>query len=285
MKRLIAILAVVAAALLLSLSFTSTASAYDHPVQWTGQGTTDGELNTELCGTENGAEVDGSYLLWVLTAGPNATAADITGPWGTAQMTQTGGSWKYVSQYYDPASLAGQVSATYQGPLRNAQLTISHGCLAEGAITVHKTAKHAAADGGVIDLDGVTFTVDGVSNETDANGEVCFDGLAFGDYDVTETVPDGYHAVENPKSVTVDNSATCDESPYAGETVEFENNPLTDLTVTVDSQIEGGTDSQITCTPPGAPDGYLDTDATGDGTLTLEDLEPGTYDCEVVIDP
>ena len=30
------------------------------------------------------------------------------------------------------------------------------------------------------------------SGETDADGKVCFDGLTFGTYTVTETVPPGY---------------------------------------------------------------------------------------------
>jgi hypothetical protein len=29
---------------------------------------------------------------------------------------------------------------------------------------------------------GVSFTVNGVTKQTDANGQACFDGLAFGDY-------------------------------------------------------------------------------------------------------
>jgi hypothetical protein len=49
--------------------------------------------------------------------------------------------------------------------------------LQTGAIQVHKTAKHAAAPGGVIDQAGVTFTVAGQTVVTDANGLACVDGL------------------------------------------------------------------------------------------------------------
>jgi PKD repeat protein len=112
------------------------AGPYANPADFTGQGTTANgsggfTLNTQLCGTANGAEVDGPYLLWVLTA-TGADNAEITGPWGTAAMTQgpSGkGAFKFVSAYYDLSTLTpGVVSATYDGDLKNAQLVISHGC-------------------------------------------------------------------------------------------------------------------------------------------------------------
>ena len=76
----------------------------------------------------HGAEVDGLYLLFVLTA-TGASNANITGPWGTANMTKFGnGTFKYVSGWYEPSTLPGNVTATYDGRAKNAQLTISHGC-------------------------------------------------------------------------------------------------------------------------------------------------------------
>ncbi len=114
------------------LSATS-ANAYANSVTYSGQGlTADGaggyDLTTEICGVENGAEVDGPYLLWVLTAN-GASNADITGPWGTASMTKAGGgAFKYVSDWYSPSTLIGNVTATYDGQPKNVQLVISHGC-------------------------------------------------------------------------------------------------------------------------------------------------------------
>jgi len=94
------------------------------------------DLQSELCGVENGAEVDGPYLLWVFTAS-GATGATISGPWAAnAPMTQSAnGTFKYVSGFYPLASLNGNVSATYSGTTRNPQLVISHGCrpFTEGA--------------------------------------------------------------------------------------------------------------------------------------------------------
>ncbi len=150
-----------------------------------------------------------------------------------------------------------------------------------GAILVTKTRKHAASGSGDHPHAGVSFTVNGVTRQTDANGQACFDGLLFGTYNVTETVPAGYVPDgATTKSVTVDNTAKCSDNPYGGETVSFSNTPLTNLTVSVDSQVDGGTASTIDCVLASGSTG-----PNGDGSLTLKDLQPGTYVCTVVIDP
>ena len=156
--------------------------------------------------------------------------------------------------------------------------------LQRGAILVTKTRKHAADGPGDHPQAGVSFTVDGVTQQTDANGQACFDGLGFGDYVVHEEVPIGYHVSANDQTVTVDNNATCLDSPYGGETVDFHNIPLTDVTLSVDSQIDGGTASVVTCNGV-----ETNTDANGDVTVSIPDLEPTapavTVTCTVVVDP
>ena len=107
--------------------------AYANLVTYSGQGLTCTDScdlkAAQICGVENGADRDGAYLLWVLTA-TGASNADITGPWGTATMTKSGnGTFKYISDFYDLDTLIGKVSATYDGKAKNAQLVISHGCL------------------------------------------------------------------------------------------------------------------------------------------------------------
>jgi hypothetical protein len=82
------------------------------------------------------------------------------------------------------------------------------------------------------------------------------------------------------KSVTVDNTATCAGNPYVGESVSFHNTPLTNITVSVDSQVDGGTASTIDC---GA--GVVSTGPNGDGSTSRNNLVPGTYTCTIVIDP
>jgi Prealbumin-like fold domain len=156
-----------------------------------------------------------------------------------------------------------------------------------GAIKVTKTRKHAADGPGPHPQAGVAFTVNGVTQTTDANGQTCFGNLQFGSYSVTETLPAGYVA-DGPltKTVVVDNVASCTATPYAGETVSFSNTPLTDLSVSVNSQIDGGTASTIVCTGPGG--GTVasgTTGANGDGSASATNLAPGTYTCTVVIDP
>jgi hypothetical protein len=155
-----------------------------------------------------------------------------------------------------------------------------------GAIKVTKTRKHAAAGPGDHPHARVSFTVNGVTKQTDANGVACFDNLDLKSYTVHETVPAGYRVDANDKSVTVNNSAKCSDSPYGGETVSFRNTPLTNITISVDSQVDGGTASTMTCKNSGG--GTIasgSTAANGDGSATANNNEPGTYTCTVVVDP
>jgi hypothetical protein len=157
--------------------------------------------------------------------------------------------------------------------------------LRTGAIEVTKTRKHAADGAGDHPQPGVSFTVNGVTKQTDANGIACFDGLLFGTYTVHETVPTGYRVDANDKQVTVDNTARC-TLPYVGETVTFHDTPLTDITSSVHSQIDGGTSATIVCTDAdGSTVASGSTDAGGDGSATATGLEPGTYTCTIAIDP
>jgi hypothetical protein len=150
-----------------------------------------------------------------------------------------------------------------------------------GAIKVTKNYKHAAAGPGDHPQAGVNFTVNGVTKATGADGTACFDGLPLTAYDVTETLPTGYvNDTPLTQSVTVDHRASCADSPYVGETVTFHNTPLTDISVSVNSQVDGGTASTIDC---GVASGS--TGANGDGSVTKTDLTPGTYTCTIVVDP
>ncbi|HEX6235118.1 MAG TPA: SpaA isopeptide-forming pilin-related protein [Jiangellaceae bacterium] len=163
--------------------------------------------------------------------------------------------------------------------------------LQTGAIEITKDRKHAASGSGDHPHAGVEFTIegDGVSETvtTDANGEACLDGLDFGDYTVTETTPTGY-APNDPEDVTVSAVADCDGGGTPA-TVSFHNTPLTNITVSVDSQVDGGTASVMQCTDS---DGNIyngSTGANGDGSLTVNDLLPTdptvTLTCTVIVDP
>jgi hypothetical protein len=150
--------------------------------------------------------------------------------------------------------------------------------LQQGAIKVTKTRKHAADGPGDHPQAGVDFTVNGVTKTTDANGVACFDGLNFGSYTVHETTPAGYHG-EADKTVVVDNAAKCADNPYGGEAVSFHNTPLTNVSISVTSQVTGGTSNTVTC-----DNGSADSDG-GNVSLTINDQEPQTLVCTIVIDP
>jgi hypothetical protein len=68
-----------------------------------------------------------AYLVWVLTVN-GATSATLYLPDKTVSMYQVGGTYKYVSGWYDPEGLIGVVYATWAGGPNKAQLTVSHGC-------------------------------------------------------------------------------------------------------------------------------------------------------------
>ena len=158
-----------------------------------------------------------------------------------------------------------------------------------GAIAITKTAKHADTSGGtsanlaagftITDSKNVTHTVS--TNAT--TGLACVAGLPLGSATVSETtVPSGYKA---PADVTVTVvKGTCAAGGGA-VAANFENKPLTDITVSVNSQVAGGTVSKISCTgltatpPDGTPSDFDDT------SETFKDLVEGTYNCTVVIDP
>jgi hypothetical protein len=117
-----------AAAMVLAMSSTALA---DGTISWTGQGVTDGQLNTEKCGTENGAEVDGAYLLWILTSADGVSAIDLNVNGDHySDFTAHGGSIHVVTDFYDLDTISASLGFT--GSLGdNAQLVISHGCPGE----------------------------------------------------------------------------------------------------------------------------------------------------------
>src|SRR5215467_8646629 len=156
-----------------------------------------------------------------------------------------------------------------------------------GAILVTKTAKNHNLGSGQHPLAGASFTVNGVTKTTGANGQACFDGLTIGtSYTVTETAaPPGYAIDTSSKSVTPTSSANC-TGAGTPTGVSFTDSPLTDISASANSEVPGVTNSTITCVDSGnanvgnSPQGPADpvsVSATG--------LKPGTYTCTVVIDP
>jgi uncharacterized surface anchored protein len=219
------------------------------------------------------------------TGGKDSTTfADLNpGTYDVAETVPTG--WNLVSQTCDDGSAVSAISVS-------AGETVTctfHDARERGAIEITKLRKHAAGGSGDQPHAGVTFTITGGSLPaggttvvTGANGKICLGNLVVsslvGNYTVTETVPAGYHAEDGPATVTV-HEGTCASNP---DGVTFHNTPLTDITLSVNSQVDGGTASTIDCGQPNAP---TSTGANGDGSVTRLDLEPGTYICTVVVDP
>ena len=134
-----------------------------------------------------------------------------------------------------------------------------------------------------------TFTVKqgtttvGTINTNATTGIGCLGGLFLGSYTVEETSgPAGYLMDADVETANVTTAGTC---PSGSATVSFENKPLTDITVSVNSQVTGGTISNISCTGI-SPTPADNTPAAFDDTSeTYKDLVEGTYTCTIVIDP
>ncbi|MFN8486751.1 MAG: Ig-like domain-containing protein [Caldilineaceae bacterium] len=140
----------------------------DGALNWTGQGTANGALNTPLCGDSanyggaqlpTGADAN-HYLLWIFTVGNGntITSATLTTNGGTTtwstdpSTTSTGNQIKFITKAYDLSTLTASVS--YVGNLGsgNANLVISHGCtgttkLDSSTVTTIHDANHGNVGG------------------------------------------------------------------------------------------------------------------------------------------
>jgi Prealbumin-like fold domain len=142
-------------------------------------------------------------------------------------------------------------------------------------------------------LAGAKFTVAGAGGpyllETNSDGEACVDGLAFGDYTVTETDAPGGYALDNgdPVDINVGANSECPDGLLA-DTLTFSDTPLTDIDASANSQDDGpgGTLTTITCVDADGDDvGNSPSGNVHDPSVSADDLVPGTYTCTLVIDP
>ena len=126
---------------------------------------------------------------------------------------------------------------------------------------------------------------------TDAAGLACVDGLIVGDtYTVTETVaPAGY----DPTAVAAQNiTATAAECDGAGTPApaNFSNDPLSKITIEFESLAGDGVTlaTSVVCTADnGFNSGELGTlgDGSNPESVSISNLEEGTYTCVIVVDP
>lgn len=122
----------VAAALATSALAIGAGTASAGSVVYSGQGIDDaGALESVVCGTENGAEAEGGYVLFILTGNVSGPVSFDAGDGEAGLMQQSGnGAFKFIyTGESDLLDLVGQATATYEGSVRgNPQLVISHGC-------------------------------------------------------------------------------------------------------------------------------------------------------------
>jgi uncharacterized repeat protein (TIGR01451 family) len=153
--------------------------------------------------------------------------------------------------------------------------------------------------------DNAEFGVDGPDADTTADfsvtdnsaadgdstyGEVCVAGLAPGTYTITETrAPLGYGS-GNPAfdatAAAVAGTNCGANQPAVADRAVFRNPPLADLLVRVDGQESGEIASSISCVEGATSIGSVGIPTPVDpAVLDVDDLDPGTYVCTVVIDP
>lgn len=164
-----------------------------------------------------------------------------------------------------------------------------------GALKILKTSSKAAAT----PLSGAKFTIkdpegkelSGSPFETNTEGVVCVDKLtALGEYTVQETkAPTGY-SIDEEKAKTIKvtgTNAKCSDTSFKGQELKFTDTPLTNVSITAESQVKGGTKSTIECKDSSTePKSIGNSPQEGEkATVSAEGLKPGTYNCKVVVDP
>lgn len=161
-----------------------------------------------------------------------------------------------------------------------------------GAIKVSKTSSKTGNE-----LAGAEFSVTGPGGfsttlTTGADGTDCVDGLAFGDYTVTETAaPTGFVIDDTSgRPVTVDNNAMCSDSPYLGESESFTDTPTADVQVRFRDGGSGETMlvESLDCNNVTGTDDTTNPDTDWNDTLTVTGIEISsevTVTCTIVIDP
>lgn len=144
------------------------------------------------------------------------------------------------------------------------------------------------------DCNTTNVTDNGTGDEDSSTiGSVCVGGLAPGTYYINETkAPSGYgDASQSNVAVTVVNGTNCTTSlPDTGATATFTNPPLGEIGVTFKDLGSGETTASIVCktgstTVDAVLENGADDPALDDTDETFTNLAPGTYDCQVVIDP
>jgi hypothetical protein len=187
-----------------------TTAKADGTLTWTGQGTTNGQLNTVICDSNT---PPGSLQWNFTTGGGMVTSATITisgipssNNVTNAPMTETGGVFKYVSGWFDPLTTPPlSASVTYVGTVgMGAQLVISHGCPPTAQVRVAKVCVNTPS------TTSWTFTISyGMTSTTKT---VTCNGAAS-DWVVVPAGASVTVSENNPPGSPSTTSISCDTSP------------------------------------------------------------------------
>jgi hypothetical protein len=134
------------AAAVVGVGAPPAAAVPSQTASWNGNGVSidaegDVSLDSEVCGTENGAPVDGTYLKWVLVAKKVGSATLTIGSDAPAVMTRHGnnGTFQYLQTDFEDLDdvLDAGASASYVGTADpKAKVVLGGGCLDAGVITL-----------------------------------------------------------------------------------------------------------------------------------------------------
>jgi hypothetical protein len=175
---------------------------------------------------------------------------------------------------------------------------------AYGSIIIRKEAKDKRAVGGVALLGGAGFTFDpnpfaggvgtpeifdgGAQDQAGGDGILCLDDVLIGSYQVSETdVPANYDGDPDTETVVVSSASRCADRLGGTYTPDatFTNVPLSEIEVIFQSLAGYGvTVAEITCQDDAGNVLTFDS-GTDNEDETFTNLLPGTYTCEIVIDP
>ena len=266
-------------------NLSGTCTADSTPAAFTlndnGNTTSDSTANTESC-------IDVPAGNYTVTEGANPTGFEFTDlsctatGSGTSATPTSGNSTKTAT-----ITVAGGGSVT----------CVYTNTLLLGGVKVVKTAKHADTSGDTSADLAANFTITDSNGDTHnvatdgTTGLACVDNLPLGAATVDEVAPfpAGYQPDPDVVNVTV-TGADCADAGVAS--ASFENIPLTDVQIVVDSQHDGGTSTLIECwkgtsDPTTDPADYSKT--VSDGSLDIGDLLPTdpaiTLNCAITIDP
>jgi hypothetical protein len=127
----------------LALTLTFAGAAFAGELTWTGQGVTNGEVNSENC-----EDVEPGEQLWIFTDG-DATDVFVTVDGNTVgTAVDKGGSWHITTPWLDPLDPNEYEVVVHftGGDAKNPQFVLSHGCPGETTTTTTEETTTSTTD-------------------------------------------------------------------------------------------------------------------------------------------